>query len=155
VPQGFPKVAHEPNVSIGYDGLRKTIKFDNLVKIKRGNLRSIRSLGTRDKVSHFLESVNHYENEVMFLQGVGETKHKIHAHILPRSVRNRKRGVKTDVLLMVFGQLTLTTMPNYLRDNTLKAWPIELSLYLHNGLISTKMSSKPTCMQFPHEEISH
>jgi hypothetical protein len=73
MPQGFPKVAHEPNVSIEHDGLRKTIKFDNLVKIKLGNLGSIRSLGTRDKMTHFLESVNHYENGVMFLQGVGVT----------------------------------------------------------------------------------
>jgi hypothetical protein len=56
---------------------------------------------------------------------------------------------------MVFGQLTLMTMPNYLRDITLKAWPIELSLYLLSGLISTEMSGKPTRMQFPHEEILH
>ena len=68
---------------------------------------------------------------------------------------NEKRGVKTDVLLTMFGQLTLTTMPNYLRDITLKAWPIKLSLYLLNGLILTKMSGKSTHMQFPHEEISH
>ena len=73
MPQGFPKVAPEPNVPIKHDGLRKTIKFENLVKIKLGNLRSVQSLGTRDKVSHFGESVNHYKNGVMFSQGAGET----------------------------------------------------------------------------------
>ena len=106
-------------------------------------------------MSHFLESVNHYENGVMFLQGARETLYKIHAHILLQFVRNGKRGVKTNVLLTVLGQLTLTTMPNYLRNITFKAWPIELSLYLLNGLISTEMFGKPTRMQFPHEEILH
>ena len=88
MPQGFPKVTHEPNVPIRHDGLRKTIKFDNLVKIKLGNLRSVGSLGTRDKMGHFLKSINHYENGVIFLQGEGEIEHKIHTNILPRSVGN-------------------------------------------------------------------
>ena len=60
VPKHLPKVTNKLNVLIGHHSFRYPMQLDDIIKEQDGYSRRIGGFGTRDKVSHFRESVNYY-----------------------------------------------------------------------------------------------
>ena len=58
-PQNLSKVTHELGVTIGGNGLWKSMKTDNFLEEQLSDFVSIRCVGTWNKLSNFGETINH------------------------------------------------------------------------------------------------
>lgn len=59
--KGFLEVTHKPYIPIRDYGPRKDIQFDNFIKIKFNNSRSICGMSTMDKVTHLRKTFQEYK----------------------------------------------------------------------------------------------
>ena len=84
----------------------------------------------------------------------GEPKDKIHADVVPRSRRYRKRGVKARILLRHLRLDTRLAVRYKVRYIPLHRWPVELALHCCDGLVAAKMPAKTTRVCFPREEVT-
>lgn len=103
VPLGLPKVTHKTDIPIRHNIFWPAIKLDNIVEIELGGTRRVKGLGTWDEMSHFRETVDHHKIGVVLAKGAWQTDDKIHADVLPRTIKDREGGVKSYVLFTLFG----------------------------------------------------
>lgn len=106
-------------------------------------------------MSHFREEIHYNKDRVMFLWRSFKSYYEVHTDILPRTIGGEKRHVETRVFPLLFGQLTSVIGANYLSHTRLQTRPIELTLNLLYGFITSKMSDQASCMNFLNYKFLH
>ena len=84
----------------------------------------------------------------------GESEHKVHAHIIPRSGRHEKWCVEARILPYLFGGGAHPTLSNDVHNIALQAWSVEPMLYHRNRFVTAKVAGKTPRMALPSEPIS-
>ena len=122
------------------------MEANHLIKEYPNNPRCIRGFGTWDEMGHFGKPVYHYKNEIMLSLGFGKTKDKVHTHVLPRTVEDWERGVKSSVLLDLFSRSTSSALAHNSSNIPFQTRPKELLLHESDGFVDSEVSNQSFSM---------